>query len=252
MARTSAASPIAAIRDLFTAAERRILDTSFGKSLASATHAQLEEASRQARGFRDKWRDLSARQGRATKRVAGAAKDANARSHEKAGAFHDAILRIETRISELVSAAGEALGAKRRNPRAKAKDKKIAGRAARRTAPRPQKPVATRALPKPPAAKPVVAAVPAKPVAATAGPKASAKPAAPAKPAARSRKARIDRATTASVKSARGGRLDVSGQKGAKSAANAGRIAISGAKNRATHLAAAGKRQQARRDGRKR
>jgi len=96
-----AASPIAPIRDLFTASERRLLETSFGTGLARATQAELESATRQARILRDKWRGLSAKQGRATKRVAGAASTANARSQEKAGAFGDAVARLERRLAEL-------------------------------------------------------------------------------------------------------------------------------------------------------
>ncbi|MFM7076994.1 MAG: hypothetical protein ACKO3G_13140, partial [Planctomycetaceae bacterium] len=144
-----AASPIAPIRDLFTASERRLLETSFGTGLARATQADLESATRQARILRDKWRGLSAKQGRATKRVAGAASTANARSQEKAGAFGDAVARLERRLAELVATAGVAVGGKASNARAKARDKTIAGRAARRTTPRPEKPAVVAPVPRP-------------------------------------------------------------------------------------------------------
>ena len=116
MARQSAPSPFAHIRDLFTAAERKILDSSFGHALARATHDQIHAASRQARILRDKWRDLSAAQGRKTKRTKGATSPANARSHEKADAFHAAVERFEKRLAELVATVGATIGGKGLHP----------------------------------------------------------------------------------------------------------------------------------------
>ena len=60
---TATTSPFDHLRELFTAAERRVLDSSFGTALASATHTQIEAATKQARVLRDKWRDLTAGQG---------------------------------------------------------------------------------------------------------------------------------------------------------------------------------------------
>jgi hypothetical protein len=256
MARKSsrAASPIAPVRDLFTASERRLLETSFGTGLARASHATLETATRQARILRDKWRGLSAKQGRATKRAAGATSAANARSKEKAGAFGDAVARLERRLAELVASSGVTVGGKPSNARAKARDKTIAGRAARRTTPRPEKPAVVAPAPRP-IARPVA------PPAAPAAPRAAVAPApAPAKPKrvktverTISKKARVGRKAIAGIAPAQSLRLDQAGQRSAGAAAKAGRFAVQGATtHRKAHLAATGKRNQARRDGRKR
>lgn len=251
MARQSA-SPIAHIRDLFTAAERKLLDSSFGSALAGATQSRIEAAARQARSLRDKWRDLSASQGRKTKRAGAASTRANARSHEKADAFHAAVERFERRLAELVSAVGATLGGKAKNPKAKARDKVIAGRAARRTAPRPEAPAPKRPAP---AKAPVAAAPVAKVETVPAAPAASKKaaPPAPAPVASISRKARVNRAALVPQAAAQPIRLDGSKQRSARTAAKAKRIAIEGAKTRrSAHVVATGKRNQARRDGRKR
>lgn len=255
MARHSAPSPFAHIRDLFTAAERKILDSSFGSALARATHDQLNAASRQARSLRDKWRDLSASQGRKTKRASGAASTANARSNDKADAFHAAVERFEKRLAELVTTVGATIGGKGTHPRAKARDKKIASRASRRTAPRPEKPVA--ATPRPaaaPAPKPAPAVKPA--AAAPAARPPVVKPiAAPAAPRGRviSKKARVSRAGLVPQTGTQPVGLDRAKQRSARSAAKAGTFTLGGAKTRrTTHLVATTKRNQARRDGRKR
>lgn len=256
MARKSArpASPIAPKSDLFTAAERRLLDTSVGTGLARATHAELETATRQARILRDKWRGLSAKQGRVTKRAVGATTAANARSREKAGAFGDAVARLERRLAELVASSGITVGGKASNARAKARDKTIAGRAARRTTPRPEKPAVVAPAPRP-IVRPVV------PPVAPAAPRAAVAPAtAPAKPKRAktvertiSKKARVGRKGIAGVAPAQSLRAGKAGQRTAGAAAKAGRFAVQGATtHRKAHLAATGKRNQARRDGRKR
>lgn len=260
MARQSAPSPFAHIRDLFTAAERKILDSSFGSALARATHEQVQAAARQARVLRDKWRDLSASQGRKTKRAAGAASAANARSHEKADAFHGAVERFEKRLAEAVAAVGATIGGKGLNHRAKARDKKIASRATRRTTPRPEKPAAVAARPAaapqaPKAASVAKPASQAKPaVSSPAAPRAKAKPVAAAAPArAISKKARVGRAALVSPTGRQAIGLDRAAQRSARSAAKAGTYALGGAtKRRASHLVATTKRNQARRDGRKR
>jgi len=259
MARPSAASPIAAIRDLFTAAERRLLETSFGTGLARASHAELESAARQSRIHRDKWRGLTARQGRATKRAGKDAAGGNARSREKAGAFGDAVARIERRLAELVASTGAMLGGKKGSPRAKARDKTIAGRAARRTAPRPEKPAIVVPTPRPIVHKTAAVASGAK----AAKPAAPAKPAKAVKPAKAKRKKSVERAvskkagagvtSTFGIPAGQALRFDRAGQRQARTAALAGRFAVQGATtHRKAHLAATGKRNQARRDGRKR
>ncbi len=250
MARKTAPSPFAHIRELFTAAERALLDSSFGSALASASQSKVQSAARKARGLRDKWRDLAAAQGRKSKRATGAG--ANARSHEKADAFQAAVERFERHLADLVTQAGAAISGKRGpNPKAKARDKTIAGRAARRTAPRPEAPAPRRpAAPKAPvvvAPAPVVAAAPAAP--------AAPRKAAPAKkPAsAKSRKARVNRAALAPQTGMQAFGIDGAKQRSARTAAKAKGFAMEGSKTRrSAHLIATGKRNQARRDGRKR
>ena len=166
----STTSPFAHLLDLFTAAERKILDSSFGQALSSATHTQIDAAAKQARVLRDKWRDLTAGQGRKTKRAAAPVKAANSRSNEKADVFHGAVERLEKRLGELAAAVGGILPGKVTTARAKARDKKISGRAVRRTTERPVAPAAPARKIAPPPVRTKVALPPA--------PRRGAKPAA--------------------------------------------------------------------------
>jgi hypothetical protein len=258
-------SPFAHLRDLFTAAERRVLDSSFGTALANATHTQVEAASKQARILRDKWRDLTAGQGRKTKRAAGSTANANNRSGEKADVFHAAVDRLEKRLGELAAAVGGMLPTKMTTARAKARDKKISVRAARRTAERPVAPASpSRKIAAPPVrskvelppapkrgAKPAPAVVVASaPAAAPAKPKAK-KPAAGMTATGISKKARVNRAALASAKGTQSVSLDRSKQRSAVTAAKTGRLKLKGADTRRmAHVAARGKRNQAKRNGR--
>lgn len=244
------AAPFAHLLDLFTAAERKLLDSSIGTSLAKATHAQLDSAAAKARSLRDKWRDLSASQGRSSKRAATGTAGANARSHEKAAVFHDAVERIEKRIAEVVAGLG-GMVRKTTTARAKARDKTIAGRASRRTTPKPEipaRPIA--AIPAPPVQTKV--AVPKAPAVATVKP--AAKVVAAKKPTRTvSKKARVDRSAIAGPASVQSLGLDRGKQRAAATAAKAGRIKLKGADTRrAGHTMARGKRTQARRDMRSR
>jgi len=263
------ASPFAHLRDLFTAAERKVLDSSFGTALTNATHTQVDAASKKARILRDKWRDLTAGQGRKTKRSAGSVTAANSRSVEKADVFHAAVDRLEKRLGELAAAVGGMLPSKVTTARAKARDKKISGRASRRTADRPVAPAApARTIAAPPVrtkvalppaprrgAKPAVAATPAPAaaVAAVAAPvkRKIAKPAAGIPAPAISKKARINRAALTTAAGAQAVSLDRSKQRAALTAAKAGRLKLKGADSRrAAHTIAQGKRNQAKRNGR--
>jgi hypothetical protein len=274
----STTSPFAHLHELFTAAEKKILDSSFGTALADATHTQIEAAAKQARVLRDKWRDLTAGQGRKTKRAAAPVSAANSRSNEKADVFHAAVERLEKRLGELAAAVGGILPGKVTTARAKARDKKISGRAARRTTERPVAPAApARKIAPPPVrakvalppaprrgAKPAAAVVAAPVVAApvVAAPVVApvAKPAKPAAPAKRkaakpaatiSKKARVNRAALAPAAGAQAISLDRSKQRSAFTAAKAGRLKLKGADTRRVgHTVARGKRQQAKRDGR--
>jgi len=95
------------IRDLFTSAERAVLEATAGRKLVAASRKQLEKTLAQARALRDKWRDLHAGQARKTKRAAGGAQ-ANARSRTKADAFAAGIERIgiDQRVRQQLPAIG--------------------------------------------------------------------------------------------------------------------------------------------------
>ena len=265
---TATTSPFAHLRELFTAAERKVLDSSFGTALASATHTQVEAATKQARVLRDKWRDLTAGQGRKTKRAAAPVTAANSRSQEKADVFHEAVDRLEKRLGELVAAVGGMLPGKGTTARAKARDKKLSGRATRRTSERPVAPAAPARTIAPPPVRTKVALPPAprrgaKPAAAVVAAPAVAPVAKPVKPAAAakrklakpaatiSKKARVNRAALAPAVGAQAISLDRSKQRSALTAAKAGRLKLEGANTRRLgNTVARGKRQQAKRDGR--
>jgi hypothetical protein len=98
------------IASLLTSAEKKILDGTLGASLAAASQKQLQAARKQARGLRDKWRDLFSRQTISTKRKpAGKTANANTRSKEKADLFGEAVTRIEARLSELAEGISAAV-----------------------------------------------------------------------------------------------------------------------------------------------
>ena len=107
-----------------TAAEQRVLDSTVGTSLATATHKQIVAMRQQARSLRDKWRDLFNRQTIATKKGPARKNDpANTRSLEKADLFGAAVKRLEARMEELaagiaVAVEGTARGKKPARPTA--------------------------------------------------------------------------------------------------------------------------------------
>lgn len=206
-------------KDLLTGAEKKFFDSSFGTSLAKATQSQVQSAIKQTRILRNKWRDLYQEQTRAAKRggkVAAGAGAGNARTQHKHEIFAAAVERFEKRLAELkkyVTGAGAA-------PKAAAKPAK--------------KPVAKRAVAKKPA---VAAQVSAKPV------------------TAMSKKARQAAALQSLAKSpaTQAIRFDGAKQRSALTAAKAGRIKLQGLDGRrGGHVAARGKRAQARRDMRSR
>ena len=100
MAPSSRVPGLDSIRDLFTAAERAVLEATAGKPLVTATRKQLEKTLTQARALRDKWRDMHAGQARKTKRTAADAAGANARSRTKSDAFTAGIERVQARLAE--------------------------------------------------------------------------------------------------------------------------------------------------------
>jgi hypothetical protein len=241
------------VRELFTSAERALLEATAGSTLLAASRKQLDKTLAQARGLRDKWRDLHAGQARTTKRSAAAGTAAaNARSREKADMFTAAIERLEGRLAELglvaapaKPAAGKSVTkaartAGHRTARASVKGKLAAAAAEinRARAPRPAAKPAARP------AKPVAMAVPQSPAAAA--PVVQSKAGKKRRPAAKA----------AAVLAKGGGqplRFDVTKQRSAKASATAARMKLDGKVTRRTgHTLAAGKRRQAARDHRSR
>ncbi len=200
-------------KDLLTGAEKKFFDSSFGASLAKATQAQVQSAIKQARILRNKWRDLYQEQTRSSKRGGKPAAGAgNARTQHKHELFAGAVERFEKRLSDLREYVAEAVSA----PKAAAKPAKKA--------------VAKSAVAK-------KAKVSAKPVKAI------------------SKKARqaASLATLAKSPTTQAIRFDGAKQRSALTAAKAGRIKMQGLDTqRVSHIAARGRRAQARRDMRSR
>jgi hypothetical protein len=96
---------------LLTLAERRILDSSVGRSLSEATQTQLRTALAKARGLRDKWQELFKRQTVVSKRTGRVAESANTRSLDKSELFAAAVKRIEARITQATEAVAAAVAA---------------------------------------------------------------------------------------------------------------------------------------------
>lgn len=246
MAKSSSVPGLDRVRELFTSAERAVLEATAGSTLLAASRKQVEKTLAQARSLRDKWRDLHAGQARSTKRSAAAGPAANARSREKADMFTAAIERLQARLAELglgaapaKPAAGKSVTkaarqAGHRTTRAGVKGK-LAATAAELNSARSPRPAAK------PAARPVAAVVSA---------------VAPA-PVVKSKKAGKKQRPTAKAAAvlAKGGgqplRFDAVKQRSAK--ASATRLKLDGkVTRRGGHTAAAGKRRQAARDHRSR
>ncbi|MFM8290742.1 MAG: hypothetical protein ACKOC4_03460 [Planctomycetia bacterium] len=231
------------IRDLFTSAERAVLEATAGRKLVAASRKQLEKTLAQARTLRDKWRDLHAGQARKTKRAAGGAQ-ANARSRTKADAFAAGIERIQARLTEF-----GLVPAPVRSQPGVTKAVRQAGHRSARARVRGGLAAAAAEITRGRGAAPAVKSA-AKPAAAVARPA----PAAPKKPAGRKMsKKRRPAATTAAVLATGGQplRFDVAKQRSAK--ASATRMKLDGkVTRRGGHVLAAGKRRQAARDQRSR
>ncbi|MFM7137604.1 MAG: hypothetical protein ACKO1M_11130 [Planctomycetota bacterium] len=259
-----------------TAAEQRVLDSTVGSALATATRNQLQNAIKQARGLRDKWRDLFNRQSLVSKKGAARTNDpANTRSLEKAELFSAAVKRLEARIEELAAGISAAVGGKRGGAKpSRAAAAKPASKSARKaghraarssiretlseavaginaagrrllgvaeSAPKQQKSTKAAATRK---AAPTAAARPATGTA--------ARPVKTAK-AARSKKARQAGKLKAlsATDAGQAVHFDVRQQRSAKARATVTRLKLDGLSTRRRgHTLAAGKRKQARRDGR--
>ncbi len=250
MAKSSSVPDLDRVRELFTSAERAVLEATAGSTLQAASRKQVEKTLAQARSLRDKWRDLHAGQARTTKRSAAAGSAANARSREKADMFTAAIERLEARLAEVgrgavpaKSATGKSLTkaarqAGHRTTRASVKGK-LAAAAAEINSTRSPRPTAK------PVARPVAAVVPA-----VAAPVASA----PAVKPKQSGKKQRPTAKAAAVLAKGGGqplRFDAVKQRSAKASTTRHKLAGK-VTRRGGHKLAAGKRRQAARDQRSR
>lgn len=233
-ARPSAGGP----QTLLTLAERRILDSSVGRSLAEASHKQLQATLAKARTLRNKWQDLFKRQTMATKRTASHGDQANTRSLDKSELFAAAVKRIEARIAEAAEAVNKAVASMERAATGGGAAKSAASAA---TVKKPAKKVVPKPAPKKSAAR--VAAT--KKAASAAGP-ATAKPATSKK----ARQAGTRKALSAEASGQAIG-YDPKKQRSAKASATRALIKLDGLSTRRRgHDIVSGKRKQARRDGR--
>ncbi|MEI8227569.1 MAG: hypothetical protein WCH77_04830 [Planctomycetota bacterium] len=106
-------------KELLTAAEKKVFDSSFGAALSKATHAQVQAAAKHTRILRDKWRDLYESQTRAAKKAGrSAVASVNARTQDKHDLLAAAVLRFEKRLGELKTAVESAVA--KAKPAAKA------------------------------------------------------------------------------------------------------------------------------------
>jgi hypothetical protein len=268
------------LRNLCTAAERALLAMSDDPGLSKAVHADVQALLVRTRTFRDKWRALTGEQTRVVKRAPRAVAEANARTRAKADLFDAAVKRVEARLKALVPAAGE----EKRNAskpvitrKTTPKRARVAGNRAARAGLRSEftrqvatlnKASAKRGVSKPVAAKPAASRVAAAAAAATkkvvpvtriaeakTTMKTASKPvskkvvaSAAGKSAARSKKRKLPPAAAA----AQAIRYDGVKQRSARTAAKNARLKVEGQVTRkGSHVIAAGKRSQARRDKRR-
>jgi len=230
--RSSGVSPTS----LLTLAERRILDSSVGRSLAEATHKQLHSTLAKARVLRDKWQDLFKRQTLTAKRTNQRGEPVNTRSLDKSELFAAAVKRIEARITQAADAVAAAVTAM----------EKAAGRGPAKQG--AKKPVAKSAKKKPAARSAAAKAAAAKQAA---GERSAA--GAGAAQTITSKKARQAGARKALTASATGQAIgyDRKKQRSAKASATRAQLKLDGlATRRRGHDIVSGKRKQARRDGR--
>ncbi len=251
------------LRSLCTPAERKLLEMSESPSLSKAAHAEVQAWLGRARETRDKWRAMVGKQSRAAKRAPRAVAEANARSHAKADLFDAAVKRFE---AQLKTAASAVTGATKSavKPIAtlakKPKHSRVAGHRKARAGLRAEltgkvvalnsmiaKPLAKPAVSKAAVSKPAAPVVTAKPTAAAAAP-VVAKAAATSKTASKKRKLPPAKAAAA----AQAIRFDGTKQRSALTSAKKARLKVGGlSTRRGSHIMAAGKRSQARRDKRR-
>jgi hypothetical protein len=229
--------------------------------LSKAAHAEVQAWLGRARESRDKWRAMVGKQSRAAKRAPRAVAEANARSHAKADLFEGAVKRFEAHLKTAASTVtGAATSAvKTLTGRAKTpKRGRIAGNRKARAGLRAElaaKVATLNSVVAKPAAKVAskVASKVAAPVAAAkeavaAATQAVVKATTSSKTASKKRKLPPAKAAAA----AQAVRFDASKQRSALSSAKKARLKVGGlSTRRGSHIMAAGKRSQARRDKRR-
>jgi hypothetical protein len=241
------------VTSLLTAAERKLLDGTVGRTLVEASQKQLHSTMVKARRLRDKWRDLFNRQMKSSKRTARRGEPTNSRSLDKSELFAAAVRRIEGRLGEFVDGVTTAVTGRKPAARA-AKSVRTAGHRASRASVRKSLASLVEATKQPAGRnKPAAAPVPAERSAdATAGSGNGAKRSgAPVTRPVASKKAR--QAGKRKAVAATGGAVnyDPKKQRSAKASATVARIKFDGLSTRRRgHTLMAGKRKQARRDGR--
>jgi hypothetical protein len=253
-----------------SAAERKLLDGTLGRSLAEASQKQLAETRARVRALRDKWRDLFSRQMVTTKKSPARTEKANTRSLDKAELFAAAVNRVEARLAEFAEGVSEAVRGVSA-PRRPTKASRTAGHRASRTAVRGTlAKLITATNPKPRAAaggksKLTKAAKAGKSSKATTSGKQAVVDAAAAQtaPAAGTRQRPAPTQTVSKKARQAGARkvlatatgavgFDPKKQRSAKAAATATKIKFDGLTTRRRgSVMMAGKRNQARRDGRR-
>jgi hypothetical protein len=246
-------------RDLFSAAEWRLVEASRGKSLEKLTPPQLKDNITRVRRLRDKWRDLATGQRRRTQAQQGArVTDRNQRSAEKAELLNNVLAGLESRLARLGAAADA--GKSPAKPARPSKKQRAEGHRLGRADVRKELEAkrssmeARGAAPRQPAATKAFAASKtdddgrvSKATPSPGAKKKTAKKSAKKKKVAKRKTAGATQ--TGSKSTSRSIPADVKKQQGAKTAAKKARIKASGLTSRVKgHVSARGKRFQGRRD----
>jgi hypothetical protein len=244
-------------RSLCTPAERKLLDTSESSGLSKAAHAEVQALLGRAREARDKWRAMVGKQSRAAKRSPRAVAEANARSHAKADLFDGAVKRFEAHLKTAAStvtgtakSAVKSLTGRVKTPKRARVTGNRKARAGLRAELAGKVATLNRVVAKPAAklvTSKVAAPVTAVKQAVAAAAQAVVKATTTSKTASKKRKLPPAKAAAAQAI-----RFDGTKQRSALTSAKKARLKVGGlSTRRGSHVMAAGKRSQARRDKRR-
>lgn len=236
---------LAEARAICTKAEMQLLQSSHGPLLEQADQARLKKKVTLARELRDKWRDQFESQRRGSQQSTGMrVNEQNQRSEEKVQIFAGALARFEEQLAKVVANPTAKKGVARSKPiKAQRVRSHRASRSEARGALKELKAEVTAAAK--PAAKKSAA-----PSAATSTPAAASVKAAATKKKAVAKKAVKKAAVKGRVVATR--KSSAPSTPVAKAAAKKNRLKVSGKTTRVpAHTSAAGKRNQARRDAKK-